>query len=108
MIVDTDRRIVSTGYNGAPAGEGSCLFGDCPRGLLSREQMPSSLDGNNDLSNCISLHAEQNAIAWGDRSRMEGGTLYLAQIDGLAGGVSCCDMCGKLVKAAGIERVVCA
>lgn len=31
-VIVKDRRIVSTGYNGAASGEGSCLAGDCPRG----------------------------------------------------------------------------
>lgn len=32
-VITRDNRIVSCGYNGAPAGEGSCLAGDCPRGV---------------------------------------------------------------------------
>lgn len=103
VIVDAHRRIVSTGYNGAPAGEGSCLAGDCPRGLLTREEMPSHADGNHDFSNCISLHAETNAVAYAGFT--PGGTIYVSAIDRDV--VGCCDMCGKLIKAAGIERVVC-
>lgn len=104
VIVDKDRRIVSTGYNGAPSGEGSCLAGDCPRGRYTKDEVPSFTEGNQDFSQCISLHCEQNAIAWGDRSRMEGGTLYLVQLDRVP--VPSCDMCAKLVKAAGIVRTV--
>lgn len=104
VIVDKDRRIVSTGYNGAPSGEGSCLAGDCPRGRFTRDEVASFTEGNQDFSECISLHCEQNAIAWGDRSRMEGATLYLAQLDRVP--VPSCDMCAKLVKAAGITRTV--
>jgi dCMP deaminase len=105
VIVDEDRRIVSTGYNGAPSGSGSCLAGDCPRGL---SDVPSFTAGNQNHSDCISLHAEQNAIAWADRSRTKGATIYIFQLD-LPPGTSCppCDMCSKLIKAAGIERVVC-
>lgn len=104
VIVDEQHRIVATGYNGAPPGEGSCLAGDCPRGRYTREQLPSFEDGNQDHSNCISLHAEQNAIAWADRSRCQGATIYLAQLDGVP--VPPCDMCSKLIRAAGITRVV--
>lgn len=104
VIVDADRRIVSTGYNGAPSGAGSCLAGDCPRGL---SDVPSFTQGNQNHSDCISLHAEQNAIAWADRSRSQGATIYIFQL-GLPPGKSCppCDMCSKLLKAAGISRVV--
>jgi dCMP deaminase len=101
VIVDTDRRIVSTGYNGAPAGDGSCLAGDCPRGLSN---VPSFTEGNQNHSDCISLHAEQNAIAWADRSRCSGASIYIFQLNNPE---PCppCDMCGKLIKAAGIRRV---
>jgi dCMP deaminase len=101
VIVDEERRIVSTGYNGAPPGEGSCLAGDCPRGMSN---VPRFTQGNQNHSDCISLHAEQNAIAWADRSRTRGATIYLAQLDGQP--VPPCDMCGKLIRAAGITRVV--
>lgn len=101
VIVDKDRRIVSTGYNGAPSGEGSCLAGDCPRGL---SDVPSFTEGNQSHADCISLHCEQNAVAWADRSRCEGATLYLVQLDRVP--VPSCDMCAKLVKAAGITRTV--
>jgi dCMP deaminase len=105
VIVDEDRRIISTGYNGAPSGAGSCLAGDCPRGV---SDVASFTEGNQNHADCISLHAEQNAIAWADRSRTKGATVYIFQL-GLAAGKHCppCDMCGKLIKAAGIGRVVC-
>jgi dCMP deaminase len=107
VIVDENRRIVSTGYNGAPPGDGSCLAGDCPRGLMDRETMPSFTEGNHDHSNCISLHAEQNAVAYADRSRCHNATIYIVQLD-LPEEEACppCDSCGKLLKAAGIMRTV--
>src|SRR5260221_13325879 len=39
VIVDKDRRIASTGYNGAPWGEGSCTAAGCPRGLRRRKAL---------------------------------------------------------------------
>jgi len=96
VIVDDHRRIVSTGYNGSPPGGKSCLEGECPRGLLSQEELASLTP---DYSNCIALHAETNAIAYADGLRTRGGTIY----------ISCnapCDMCSKLIAAAGIRKVV--
>ena len=39
VIVDTDHRPVSFGYNGAPSGHPGCLEGACPRGRLTPEQL---------------------------------------------------------------------
>lgn len=103
VVVDHRNRIRATGYNGAPPGQGSCLNGDCPRGLLTREQMPSHYEGNQDFSNCISLHAEMNAVA--HAGQVPGGTIYIASID--REHTIPCDMCSKIIQAAAIERVVC-
>lgn len=84
--------MVSTGYNGTPPGGKSCLAGECPRGLLSLDELPPL---SADYSNCISLHAEQNAIAY---AREPGDTIYITGAP--------CDMCTKLIAAAGITRIV--
>lgn len=91
-VIVKDRRIVSTGYNGSPAGGASCLAGECPRGLLSMAEIPAN---HADYSNCIALHAEQNAIAY---ARERGDTIYITGQP--------CDMCWKLIAAAGIRRIV--
>lgn len=98
-VIVKDNRIISTGYNGSAPGEPSCLDGGCPRGRMGFEEMPSFLEGNHDFSNCISLHAEQNALA---RCREQGDTIYISG----SRPAPPCDMCAKLIKAAGIERVV--
>lgn len=99
-VIVKDRRIIATGYNGSPAGdERSCLAGDCPRGLLTREERPGHEQGNSDYSDCIALHCEMNAIAYANREDCVGATLYL-------NGVPPCNMCSKLIRAAGIERIV--
>jgi dCMP deaminase len=97
-VLVKNNRVISTGYNGAPSGKESCLKGDCPRGLKSREELGSHLDGNHNYSDCISLHAEANAIAYADGDKCRGATLYLTGPP--------CDMCSKLIRAAGIVRVV--
>jgi dCMP deaminase len=104
VIVDVHKRIVATGYNGAPPGGKSCLAGECPRGLKTYEETPGHHQGNHDYSDCISLHSEANAIANADHSRCRGGTIYIARLPGEP--LPPCDMCGKLILAAGIARVV--
>lgn len=91
-VIVNKNRIVSTGYNGTEPGGASCLAGACPRG---RSDAESGGHGYSDFSNCINLHAEQNAIAW---ARERGDTIYVTKTP--------CDMCAKLIKAAGIVRVV--
>lgn len=93
VVIVRDRRVVSTGYNGSPPGGPSCLAGECPRALKPREERPRT-----DYSDCVALHAEQNAIAHAGRDTI-GATLYLNVRPP-------CDMCLKLIRAAGIVRVV--
>lgn len=93
-VIVQGNRIVSTGYNGSPAGSGSCLAGECPRGLLTNEECRSL----SSYENCISLHAEQNAIAYANGRDTRDATLYVTGRQ--------CDMCRKLAMAAGIRRVV--
>lgn len=95
VIVGADRRIVATGYNGSPSGGASCLAGECPRGLIPRDELASL---SPDYSNCIALHAEQNAVAYASRAETVGATAYITGAP--------CDMCSKLLAAAGIVRVV--
>ncbi len=102
-VIVNKNRVVSTGYNGGPAGGPSCLAGECPRGLLTYEQSKGAHQGNHDYSDCISLHAETNAIAYANRTDTEGATAY---INGPIGPWVVCDMCGKLLTAAGVTRVV--
>lgn len=93
VIVDADHRIVSTGYNGAPAGEPGCFAGHCPRGLMStQEAAPMSA-----YDNCISIHAEANALLYA-RQSLVGATIY----------ITCqpCRDCAKLIAGAGIKRTV--
>ncbi len=94
VIVDTRHRIISTGYVGAPAGQPGCLDGSCPRGLLTADECrPGSA-----YDNCISHHVEVNAVLYSDRSRHEGGTIYVTREP--------CGWCAKVIEAAGIVRVV--
>lgn len=89
VVVGSDRRIRSTGYNGSPAGMAGCS--DCPR--RSSEVAPGSC-----YSNCVAIHAELNALLYCDRSDLPGSTLYITR--------EACYGCMKAIAAAGVEWVV--
>ena len=93
VVVSKDQRISSTGYNG-PASlfptEEECMSW-CPRA-----QGLTVLD--NTYDSCPSIHAEANALLYVDRSRVEGGTIYITD--------AACLQCAKLVSNSGIARVV--
>lgn len=97
VIVSPDGRVISTGYNGAPAGAPGCLSdGACPRGQLTYEQQEGLADYES--TKCIAVHAEMNAVIYAGRDRCIGATIY----------VTCepCYLCQLVIAAAGIERTV--
>ena len=92
VIVTAENRLVSMGYNGPPAGyvtSGACES-FCPRG--------GSADRGNSYANCVSVHAEANALLFADRRQFSGGTIYVTN--------PCCWDCSKLVANSGLNRVV--
>jgi dCMP deaminase len=93
VIVSRDQHIAATGYNGPAASwpeEGSCLNW-CPR---SRGETGLT----SDYDACPAIHAEANALMYVDRSRVDGGTIYIT------GAV--CMNCAKLISNSGLSRVV--
>lgn len=93
-VIVRDKRVLCTGYNGAPEGITSCKEkGECMRLKLG---IPS---GQN-LEKCYSVHAEQNAIVNAARMGvcLDGSTLYCTHQP--------CVICAKLIVNAGIRRVV--
>jgi len=97
LIVQGDR-IVSTGYNGAPAGKPGCRSqGACPRGQLSSQEAAPGSSYDTGPGSCIAIHAEQNAIL---RAGLEtrGSTLYITHEP--------CGGCARLIEGAGIARIV--
>lgn len=93
VVVSKDQRVSSTGYNGPAASfpnEGECIDW-CPRA-----QGTAPLDNMYDA--CPSIHAEANALLYVDRSRIEGGTIYITDV--------ACMQCAKLVSNSGVSRVV--
>jgi len=97
VVVDVDRRIVGTGYNGGPSGGKSCLAGECPRGTMSKTEVKPGSSYDTGAGACIALHAEQNAIAYSDYSKRKGGSIY----------ITCepCDGCWRELSGSGIRYV---
>lgn len=113
-VIVKGNRIVSTGYNGAPAGSQGCLEGACPRGRhypVEEEGVLVHLCGCGGIwpcpeyarpmtayDNCISVHAEANALLYADRDKCEGAVMYLT--------CEPCNDCKKLISASGIANVI--
>ncbi len=92
-VLVRERRILSTGYNGAPSGLRHCLDIGCLRDQL---QVPSG--ERHEL--CRGLHAEQNAIIQAALHGVgiAGATLYCTNQP--------CVICAKMIINAGIDSVV--
>jgi len=90
-VIVRGKQIVSTGYNGAPAGHAHCLDIGC-----AREGVPS---GRN-MELCRGAHAEQNAINFAARYgiAIEGAWIYCTHYP--------CSACAKSIINAGITRVI--
>jgi len=91
-VLARDRRILATGYNGAPAGLPHCPF--CIRKELA---VPSG--ERHEL--CRGLHAEQNCLIQCARNGVstERATIYIF------GGTPCV-ICAKMLINAGVQRVI--
>ncbi|ASU78515.1 cell division protein DedD [Actinopolyspora erythraea] len=92
-LVVNDKRVRSTGYNGAPAGREGCR--NCPR-LTSKVASGTSYSTGEGL--CVAVHAEANALLYCNREDLPGATLYITREP--------CFDCSKLIAATGIRRVV--
>jgi dCMP deaminase len=92
-VVIKDRRLLSTGYNGAPSNVRHCAETGCLRRQLN---VPSG--ERHEL--CRGIHAEQNAIiqAAYHGVSIKGATLYCTNQP--------CSICAKMIINAGIVRIV--
>ncbi len=96
VLVDSDNRIISTGYNGSPSGQPGCLTDNaCPRGASGVEPGSSYDTGP---GACISIHAEANALLYADPSRAIGATMYVTDTP--------CGGCTKLLAGMKIKVVL--
>lgn len=92
-VLVKDKRLLATGYNGAPSGLAHCLEVGC---LRQRNQIPSG--ERHEL--CRGLHAEQNAIiqAAFHGISIQGATLYCTNLP--------CAICTKMIINAGIREII--
>ncbi|MFH0788295.1 MAG: cytidine/deoxycytidylate deaminase family protein [Pseudomonadota bacterium] len=87
-----EKRILATGYNGAPSGISHCLDVGC---LREQEGIPSG--ERHEL--CRGIHAEQNVIiqAAYHGISIQGATLYCTNLP--------CGICSKMIINAGIKEI---
>lgn len=92
-IIVKDRRILATGYNGAPTGLEHCLTTGC-----LREQLGIPSGQKHEL--CRGAHAEQNAVIQAARYGVpiDGATVYCTNQP--------CIVCAKILINAGICKIV--
>lgn len=92
-LIVKEKKILSTGYNGAPTGLRHCSEVGCLRDKLA---IPSGQ--RHEL--CRGLHAEQNAIVHAANSgvSIDGSTIYVTNQP--------CILCAKMIINAGIVRIV--
>jgi len=92
-LIVKDKRILSTGYNGAPVNCKHCAETGCLREEL---EIPSG--ERHEL--CRAIHAEQNAIVQAAYSgvAIKGSTLYVT--------AQPCVLCAKMIVNAGIQKIV--
>lgn len=93
-IVVKDKRILTTGYNGAPSGIITCVErGECIR---RKENIPSGTR----QEYCYAVHAEQNAIIQAARLgvSLNGATMYCTHQP--------CVICARMIINSGITKLI--
>ncbi len=93
-VIVKNKRIMTTGYNGAPAGVETCV----ERGECLREKLGIPSGTKHEI--CYATHAEQNAIIQAAKLgvSIDGAVLYCTHQP--------CVICAKMIVNAGIKRVV--
>ena len=94
-IIISDKRIISTGYNGTPRGTRNCNEGGCKRCQERTEETAGAK-----LDECLCSHAEENAITQAAYHgiSIKGSTLYTTFYP--------CLTCTKMIINSGIREVV--
>jgi dCMP deaminase len=91
-IIVKDKRVLSTGYNGAPTSIKHCVETGC-----LREELNVASGEKHEL--CRGIHAEQNAIiqAAYHGVSIKGATLFCTNLP--------CSICTKMIINAGINKI---
>ncbi len=91
-IIVKDKRILSTGYNGAPTGVRHCVEVGCLREKLG-------IDSGKMHELCRGIHAEQNAIiqAAYHGVSVKGASVFCTNLP--------CSICAKMIINAGIRQI---
>jgi len=93
-VIVLDKRIIGTGYNGAPVGvKQNCLDLNCRKESLGLDYKDSLNTGK-----CIGVHAEMNALANLSREIHKGAVLYIT--------IFPCPSCVKNLLAYNIKKVI--
>ncbi len=93
-VITKDKRILTTGYNGASSGIKSCV----ERGTCIRRELNIPSGTRHEI--CYAVHAEQNAIAQAAKLgiSVENATIYVTHQP--------CVICAKIIINSGIKRIV--
>lgn len=93
-IIVKDKRVLTTGYNGAPSGIKSCV----EKNVCVRKSL--CIDSGTRQELCYAIHAEQNAILQATKLgiSVDAATLYCTHQP--------CSICAKMIINSGIKRVV--
>lgn len=95
-VIARDKRLLATGYNGAPAGAWHCI----DHKQCYWRQPENQVEGIEPKELSRAIHAEMNAITHAARSgvSIDGGTIYVT--------LSPCMNCFKALISGGIKRVL--
>lgn len=93
-VIVKNKRVMTTGYNGAPAGVKTCV----ERGECLREKLGIPSGTKHEI--CYATHAEQNAIIQAAKLgvSIDGATLYCTHQP--------CTICTKMIINSGIRKVI--
>jgi len=92
-VIVSDKRIISTGYNGTPRGIRNCCDGGCAR-------CAGNTPSGSGLAECVCSHAEENAITQAAYHgiRLKDAVMYVT--------ISPCLTCAKMIINSGIREVI--
>lgn len=111
-VIVKDDTIVSTGYNGAPRKVQDCMErGFCK---LAEYRRKTNSGRGTCYEQCVSVHAEMNAIIFANKEDLKDSTLYLfgEECNNLEYTWNCvenpnpCSECKKMIINAGIKTIV--